>query len=359
MLNAFSMSNAASVLEIARAAGVSKTTVSLVLNGKGDQARIAHTTQERVRAIARQLDTQTGPGVPLPVEAEAVPDNPKPEPNIKYRELGLVLSTTSLEASLSLVLGQEPILAAEGFRVVLVIAPADPESARRRILSLIQSGISGILCCPTVYSTVSTTAAGTCPVIALSPWAADSLLKTLGVARPAEQPKPISAQPPKPEPVKIPPATVASAIDGSSPVKPSVPPPSQVIPTQTPPTPVPIPIPEPVVIETPVPILTTPVVIPEAEPTPAESLPTAPTPEPVVETPPLPAASTPEPMSPELAEEPVTAQPSVITQVTQPVDSTTLSSSTEPETVPETSTKSETLDAEAARGTQDSNTAFR
>lgn len=166
--------------------------------------------QEKVRAVARQLNLQARPEIALPAEPPAAPSSSKPEPNTHYRELGLVLATASPTTSLALILGQEPILAAEGFRVVLVIAPADPESARRQIIDLVQSGTAGILCCPSVYTSVSAIAAGTCPVIALSPWAAESLLKTLGVSRPPVQPTPIIVTSPKPEPLNPPPATAAS-----------------------------------------------------------------------------------------------------------------------------------------------------
>lgn len=44
--------------EIARQAGVSQGTASLVLNGKGDQYRIAAATQERIFEAARQLNYQ-------------------------------------------------------------------------------------------------------------------------------------------------------------------------------------------------------------------------------------------------------------------------------------------------------------
>lgn len=40
--------------DIARKAGVSKTTVSLILNGKAEQYRISQQTRERVRTVARQ-----------------------------------------------------------------------------------------------------------------------------------------------------------------------------------------------------------------------------------------------------------------------------------------------------------------
>ena len=40
--------------DVARTAGVSRTVVSLVLNGKADRYGIARKTQDRVRAVIRQ-----------------------------------------------------------------------------------------------------------------------------------------------------------------------------------------------------------------------------------------------------------------------------------------------------------------
>ncbi|MCI8893602.1 MAG: LacI family transcriptional regulator [Lachnospiraceae bacterium] len=45
----------ASIYDIAKAAGVSSATVSLIMNNKGDDLRIAQKTQERVRQVARDL----------------------------------------------------------------------------------------------------------------------------------------------------------------------------------------------------------------------------------------------------------------------------------------------------------------
>ena len=42
--------------KIAQIAGVSKTTVSLVMNGKSREARISPATEKRVRHIIRELD---------------------------------------------------------------------------------------------------------------------------------------------------------------------------------------------------------------------------------------------------------------------------------------------------------------
>lgn len=49
-------SNRTTLTEVARAAGVSPATASMVLSGKGEDVRIAHATAARVRAVAIDLD---------------------------------------------------------------------------------------------------------------------------------------------------------------------------------------------------------------------------------------------------------------------------------------------------------------
>ena len=55
------MSYPISLSDVAQAANVSISTVSLVVNGKADRRRIAPATQERVRVAARQLGYQPCP----------------------------------------------------------------------------------------------------------------------------------------------------------------------------------------------------------------------------------------------------------------------------------------------------------
>jgi len=50
------MSHRATIMDVARLAGVSKVTVSYVLNGHSSSARISNPTKERVLKAARDLD---------------------------------------------------------------------------------------------------------------------------------------------------------------------------------------------------------------------------------------------------------------------------------------------------------------
>ena len=103
MLCVFSMNPVISMRDVAKAAGVSKATVSMVLSGKGSAYRISPATQSHVHAIANQLEYVPGPLIryrpaeipvtppsipeptPIPpssvtpmVEAESPPQNPEP-----------------------------------------------------------------------------------------------------------------------------------------------------------------------------------------------------------------------------------------------------------------------------------------
>jgi transcriptional regulator with XRE-family HTH domain len=61
MLCVFRMSYPVSMRDVAEAAGVSKSTVSKVLSGKGSALRISPAMQRHVRSIASQLDYVPGP----------------------------------------------------------------------------------------------------------------------------------------------------------------------------------------------------------------------------------------------------------------------------------------------------------
>lgn len=171
--------------DVARAAGVSQSTVSRVLSGKVEGGRITAGTRDRVRAVARQLGYQSGLNTrfkPQPTTAggqEIAVSTPT-----AGRIIGLVTSLTSPASTLALVPSQEPDLAAAGFNVLLVTLPADPQLAQDRISALIRSGVAGLLCCPSVYAAVAAITAGACPVTAISPWSATTLLKSLGVPTP-------------------------------------------------------------------------------------------------------------------------------------------------------------------------------
>ena len=105
-----------------------------------------------------------------------------------------MVGTGSPASSLALIPGQVLILAAEGFTAVIVALPADGESARSRLDELRTAGFFGILCCPSLFTAVASAVANQCPLIALSPWAAETLLGKHPVAGTrADTPIPLAA----------------------------------------------------------------------------------------------------------------------------------------------------------------------
>jgi len=71
------MDHKPSLSDIARIAGVTKPTVSIVLNGKGDKGRICRDTQSRIRAVARDLGYQKQSTMPVPMPDPATGMPPK------------------------------------------------------------------------------------------------------------------------------------------------------------------------------------------------------------------------------------------------------------------------------------------
>ena len=148
------MSNIVSVRDVARAAGVDKSTVSRVLSGKADQNRIRQTTQDHILAVARQLGYTRRPMAPYTAVAVPKPQMTSPDAHIQEQRIGLILSADSPASSLALIPGLDPILTAAGYELVVITLPADPASARKRLAGFLKTS-TGILCCPTIYTAVS------------------------------------------------------------------------------------------------------------------------------------------------------------------------------------------------------------
>ncbi|MBT3286912.1 MAG: LacI family DNA-binding transcriptional regulator [Victivallales bacterium] len=123
------MSNRASITDVAKHAGVSISTVSLVMNNRPN---VAPATARAVREAARELNYQPGGG-------PGKKRGPKPGPrrNIISRQMGIVLggypdAVLRDGVCTALVQGAARICGAEGFQAVPVIA-ADPEQVRAMI----------------------------------------------------------------------------------------------------------------------------------------------------------------------------------------------------------------------------------
>jgi transcriptional regulator with XRE-family HTH domain len=267
------MSTNVSIKDVAEAAGVSKSTVSRVINGQGKATRISPATQERVRAVARQLGYRTNlvaQNISLGKGNGLSPSLPEQEASRKLTGfIGLVLSTASQTDALALIPSLDPVLTAAGYRLIVITVPADPAAYQARVTELLTAGIAGFLCCPTIYPAVMKAVAGTRPVIVLWAGAAKAVVGILnGESVEQETPsKPVVTAPP---PIATPTVT---------PITPH--------PTQTPTTPAPLP--QPVAI--PKPVIVTPPLVFTPTPTPESQPPAAPPLE--VPTPVLPPPSVP------------------------------------------------------------------
>ena len=162
-----------SLFDVAKAAGVSPSTVSRVICGKATGNRICPTTQNRVLAVAHQLGYQPnqiarnivlGRGRPLRSVSDDKSKMEDKRPD--WPQIGLILSAASSPETLGIIPGLIPELAAAGYRLVVITTdPTDPSTAREQVIQFLGEGVAGLLCCPTVYSSVLAT--GASPVIVL------------------------------------------------------------------------------------------------------------------------------------------------------------------------------------------------
>lgn len=280
MLNGLCMDHKPSLSDIARIAGVTKPTVSIVLNGKGDKGRICRDTQSRIRAVARDLGYQKQSTMPVPMPDAATGEPPK--------MVGLLLSTASPASTLALIPGRDSTVSMEGCRLVVVTLPQDLTTARARVASLIQEGFVSFICCPTAYTVAASTS--TVPVTKLEvrnqPVTPAQTVPATPVcpATPLPTPAPIPQSPPviipAPEPAPVTPDPVVEdtpvAVADEEPPTATEPPMEAPAPEMVPEEPAPTPavtlVEEPAVTpapEEPVetsPVTEPPVVTPEAEP---------------------------------------------------------------------------------------------
>jgi hypothetical protein len=208
------MSINVSIKDVAEAAGVSKSTVSRVINGKGNSTRICPTTQARVLAVAQQLGYQTNllaQNISLGRGTGLGPNLPNQEASRKLANfICLVLSTTSPTDALALIPSLDPVLTRAGYRLIVITVPDDPAAGQARVAELLTAGITGFICCPTLYPAVMKTVAGTRPVIVLWAGAAKAVVGVLnGECVEQEAPsKPVATQDPVVPPVEAPPPVV-------------------------------------------------------------------------------------------------------------------------------------------------------
>lgn len=120
------------IFDVAKLAGVSTTTVTLVVNGRADKYRVSRQTQARVQTVIRQ----TG----------YVPNGPARNMKLGRRSfVGLVAAENAMPGA-ELLAGLEPVLAAAGYRLMVAMTPPDPAAVRDKIAGLLCDGAAGIFC---------------------------------------------------------------------------------------------------------------------------------------------------------------------------------------------------------------------
>jgi LacI family transcriptional regulator, sucrose operon repressor len=121
--------------DIARMAGVSRTTASMVLNGRAEQFRISTATQERVVEIARAHHFQPSHSARTLRSGSS-------------NTLGLVVPELTNFAHASLAQAMEPICHAAGYQLLVVSSNDETEQEMAGIEHLIARQVDGLLIVP-------------------------------------------------------------------------------------------------------------------------------------------------------------------------------------------------------------------
>lgn len=121
--------------DIARIAGVSQTTASMVLNGRAEQFRISAATQARVLAAARENDFQPSHS------ARALRSG-------HSNTLGLVISELTNYAHASLAQAMEPLCHRAGYQLLVVTSNDDIAQEAAGIEHLIARQVDGLMVAP-------------------------------------------------------------------------------------------------------------------------------------------------------------------------------------------------------------------
>jgi hypothetical protein len=119
---------------------------------------------------------------PYAAAAAPSPQMTSPQTQIQEPRIGLVLSAASPSSSLALIPGLDPILSMAGYELVVMTLPTDPASARARFAGFLKTS-SGILCCPTIYSTVSAMVAEATRTYPTATWPGKVVILWQGAAK--------------------------------------------------------------------------------------------------------------------------------------------------------------------------------
>lgn len=121
--------------DIARMAGVSRTTASMVLNSRAEQFRIAKATQERVLAAARENNFRPS------LSARALRSGCS-------KTLGLVISELTNYAHASLAQAMEPACHRAGYQLLVVSSNDDIRQETAGIEHLVARQVDGLMVVP-------------------------------------------------------------------------------------------------------------------------------------------------------------------------------------------------------------------
>ena len=121
--------------DIARLAGVSRTTASMVLNGRAEQYRISAATQQRVLAVARDNDFQPSHS------ARALRSG-------SSNTLGLLVPELTNYAHASLAQAMEPICHDAGYQLLVVTSGDDEGQELAGIEHLVARQVDGLMIVP-------------------------------------------------------------------------------------------------------------------------------------------------------------------------------------------------------------------
>ncbi len=121
--------------DIARMAEVSRTTASMVLNGRAEQYRISEATQQRVLATAREHNFQPSHS------ARALRSGCS-------NTLGLVIPELTNYAHASLAQAMEPICHDAGYQLLVVTSGDDAQQEQAGIEHLVARQVDGLLIVP-------------------------------------------------------------------------------------------------------------------------------------------------------------------------------------------------------------------
>ncbi len=126
------MAKSETIVQIAEAAGVSATTVSMVINGKADKYRISKKTQEKVQSVIANSSFQPNQ------HARSLRTN-------KTMTLGLIVADLSTHYFSNIAKTAERHARKQGYQLLIVDSDNNPDNERTLVEQLHLRGVDGII----------------------------------------------------------------------------------------------------------------------------------------------------------------------------------------------------------------------